>query len=186
MKKFLTVFVAALLALTVFAFVGCEDGNKNDELNQYDYFNESANLWFYTVEDPESWNFGEMLPGGTDDVSMKDISTHSEFNNYKQLLIKPVSNIKPITLTKLSLQIFAEADCNMQFSLRFGSNDSCATKSIIAKANEAVDLVFENFAEFSWGSDAKTGIYIRLENSKEVGVIKYGFNGLNLTLRKDA
>jgi len=38
MKKFLTVLLSALLAFTVFAFVGCTDDEDTSEINQYDYF----------------------------------------------------------------------------------------------------------------------------------------------------
>lgn len=47
MKKFLTVLLSALLAFTVFAFVGCTDDEDTSEINQYDYFDEYVKYSLY-------------------------------------------------------------------------------------------------------------------------------------------
>lgn len=200
MKKFLTVLLSVLLAFTVFAFVGCTDDEDTSEINQYDYFDEYVKYSLYEYSEVRPAN-SHMISNSNEElqdncwstlmypdqnVSIKDISTHSDFANYLTISIYRNTTAKPIVLTKLSLQIFAETDCEMTFSLKIGEIKPRATKTINVVANTATELLFENFAEYSWDENAKAAITITLENPANVGAMEYGFNNLKMTLRKDA
>lgn len=200
MKKYITVVLSSLLIIAMLFIVsGCDDPNTS-EINQYDYFDEYVGYSLYDyIEDNKDWskqvitnsagevqqNCYKTLTSLDNNVSIKDISSHSDYRNYFTIHIYRAENAKSIVLSKLSLQIFSEADCEMCFSLRIGEVKPRATKTITVAANTATELIFESFAEYTWTENSKAAITITLENAASVGTTRYGFNDLELSLKNN-
>lgn len=203
MRKYLTIIFSAILSIMIFSFAGCTDGEeKPTEINQWDYFEQYVNYTLYEYLDerpsdlsrntiinstgenqPNCWGF----VGNFGDVNIKEMTSHSDLDYYFKLRISRKTSAKAITMTRLSLKIYAESDCEMKFSLSItGDATPRATITVAAVADAASELLFENFAEYVWTENSNASIIITLENPASIGNIKYGFSGLNLTLKNNA
>lgn len=202
MKKILAVFLSVLtIAAFAFTFAGCDDGEDQIEINQWDYFDEYINyiLYEYLEERPSDWSrdrivnsYGEVQPNcwsfvyNFGDVSVKNIFSHTDLDYYFRLYVDRLSAAKAITMTKLSLMVYAESDCEMQFSMAITGDDRPrAVTTVNAVANRATELLFENFAEYTWKTNSEARIIITLENPNSIGAVKYGFSNLEMMLKQN-
>lgn len=203
MKKFLAIVSTLILTVTLALFTACVKvgGNEPKEINQWDYFDQFVlySQYEYLEEAPLDWSrntisnsYGENQPhcwnfvGNYGNVSIIGMMPHSDYDYYFRLRVSQKTGAKPITMQKLSLLIYAEADCEMNFSLSItGDNTPRATKTINTVANTATELLFENFAEYTWTANSTSQIIITLENPSAIGNIKYAFSDLKLTLKNN-
>lgn len=203
MKKFLAIVSTLILTVALAAFTACVKvgGNEPKEINQWDYFDQFVRYgqYEYLEEPPSDWSrstisnsYGENQPhcwnfvGNYGDVSIIGMNPHSDYDYYSSIRVLRKTGAKSITMQKLSLLIYAEADCEMNFSLSItGDNTPRATKIINAAANTATELLFEEFAEYTWTANSTSQVIIRLENPSAIGNVKYAFSDLKLTLKNN-
>ena len=193
MKKFLTIILAFLL---VFSCIGCKGiGTENEELNQWDYFEEWGWYSLYTTDenhkDYEKWQGWGVIRDTvyTDyllksrvglDFTKEDLSP-TIVRNFYELVIRPTAIVDRIVLKSFSLDVGSLVNDRIKFAIYIGST-YIKTIEIYTIAGELVTLDSGFIGDLRWDTGSKLAIFIRL---KEPNLVEpYTLKNLKMNIEK--
>lgn len=170
-KKLLTLTLAILL---VFSCIGCNKNNTgNEELNQWDYFEEWGWYSLYTLDekhkDYEKWQgWGVITDTVYTDYLLrsrvpfeKEDLTPTIVRNFYELVIRPTTRVSEIILNKFSIDVGSLTNQNIRFSVYIGST-YIKDVEIDAVAGELTTMEVV-FSPKTWETGSKLAIFLRLK-----------------------